>query len=108
VELGITSSSQITGRHFDFLRVSGGMSLPQPSGAFNLMSKKGPGLSLFRKEVLEHRTERLQGDVGIALPLSWQIRAGDIRDIQPSTPDRDPEGRTQPIPQDDPRPRRQP
>jgi membrane fusion protein len=29
--------------------------------------------SLFRKEVLERRGERLQGNVSIAVPLSWQI-----------------------------------
>jgi len=28
---------------------------------------------LFRKEVIEHRAERLQGDVSLATPLSWQI-----------------------------------
>lgn len=28
---------------------------------------------LFRKEVLEHRADRLQGDVSIAVPISWQV-----------------------------------
>jgi membrane fusion protein len=28
---------------------------------------------LFRKEVLEHRQDRLQGDVSIAVPVSWQV-----------------------------------
>jgi len=32
-----------------------------------------PRQSLFRKEVLEHRGERLHGDVHLAVPLSWQL-----------------------------------
>jgi len=28
---------------------------------------------LFRKEVLEHRADRLHGDVSIAVPISWQV-----------------------------------
>lgn len=32
-----------------------------------------PQTPLFRKEVLEHRADRLQGDVSLAVPVSWQI-----------------------------------
>ncbi len=32
-----------------------------------------PHTPLFRKEVLEHRADRLQGDVSLAVPVSWQI-----------------------------------
>lgn len=32
-----------------------------------------PQHSLFRKEVGEHRAERLHGDVSIAVPISWQL-----------------------------------
>ncbi len=32
-----------------------------------------PPTPLFRKEVLEHRADRLQGDVSLAVPISWQI-----------------------------------
>lgn len=32
-----------------------------------------PPTPLFRKEVLEHRADRLQGDVSLAVPVSWQI-----------------------------------
>lgn len=30
-------------------------------------------LPLFRKEALEHRADRLQGDVHVAVPVSWQV-----------------------------------
>lgn len=33
-------------------------------------------MSLFRKEVLDHRRERLHGDVHLAVPVSWQIVGG--------------------------------
>lgn len=33
----------------------------------------GPQAPLFRKEVLERRADRLQGDVSLAVPVSWQI-----------------------------------
>lgn len=32
-----------------------------------------PDIPLFRKEALEHRADRLQGDVHVAVPVSWQI-----------------------------------
>lgn len=32
-----------------------------------------PPIRLFRQEVLEHRADRLHGDVSIAVPLSWQL-----------------------------------
>lgn len=32
-----------------------------------------PHSSLFRKEVLEHRANRLHGDVNLAVPISWQL-----------------------------------
>lgn len=32
-----------------------------------------PQTPLFRKEVLDHRADRLHGDVSIALPVSWQL-----------------------------------
>ena len=32
-----------------------------------------PDNRLFRKEVIEHKTDRLHGDVNVAVPVSWQI-----------------------------------
>jgi multidrug efflux pump subunit AcrA (membrane-fusion protein) len=32
-----------------------------------------PNRSLFREEVLEHRADRLHGDVFVAVPVSWQV-----------------------------------
>jgi multidrug efflux pump subunit AcrA (membrane-fusion protein) len=34
---------------------------------------EAPNRSLFREEVLEHRADRLHGDVSIAVPLSWHV-----------------------------------
>ena len=34
------------------------------------------GQSLFRKEALEHRVDRLHGDVHLAMPISWQVVGG--------------------------------
>jgi membrane fusion protein len=33
----------------------------------------GQNLSLFRKEALEHRAERLHGDISLAVPMSWHV-----------------------------------
>ncbi len=32
-----------------------------------------PDNTLFRKEVIEHKTDRLHGDVNVAVPVSWQL-----------------------------------
>lgn len=32
-----------------------------------------PETSLFRKEVLEHRANRLHGDISLAMPMSWHV-----------------------------------
>ncbi|HEY7810956.1 MAG TPA: HlyD family efflux transporter periplasmic adaptor subunit [Allosphingosinicella sp.] len=43
------------------------------SGYFWRNFVNAPQHPLFRKEVLEHRADRLHGDVSIAIPISWQI-----------------------------------
>lgn len=41
--------------------------------AYRRDEMNAPQTPLFRKEVLEHRADRLQGDVSLAVPVSWQV-----------------------------------
>lgn len=51
------------------------MQLDRRTGSENPVHRSRP-LSLFRKEAVESRTDRLHGAVNLALPISWQMTGG--------------------------------